>query len=651
MKTLNYRFLMFCIFIANLSSAQMVTVVKETRLPVPVITCADFELRDGLNYSAGWYGYNTSDTFSSPSMDNTYFRQSTALTSGAYLSSGLYPDNLSKFKGQCLCFDYKVIDDGLPGTSMAINPTLILFDGAAPQVSTIQAKFVANYTVTENSGWVHVCAPLEFSSGGNLPSNANGQWTNVTAAQWDALLVNAGSIGFTVDVGGPRSKASTIGVDNVCIQDCEDVGTGGTTPTQDGAYCCDDKNLVTNGNFEDSQSAFLSQYGVSNNPYPGEYQITSSAAAFGANIKDHSYCADPVQFANNKKFMLVNGKTQQPGSSSVIWTQSVSGLEKGKTYKFCANFKNMPQCTFDILPNINMEVNGIGDSGFSTISADPNNPCDWVTREFNFIATGTSVNLKIILDESGNGDGNDVAIDDIAVSKLTETDLSISVEHQGNPQKITASINTMNTSDDKLPGEKCDYYWFVSKVDSYPPVVLDFSTFAYGNNSGNSNGTSSWNLTTSFPDYAFSQNTMYIVGMYTPECDCYDKGFTYQLTYNNRPMGDDRMSEEQKQQIINIIRNGKPTEQFLDASKKNNPDHGLRMYPNPSQGNFNLSIQGNTLKDVQIYSVSGQPVFTQTYSEGTVQDEINISAFSTGIYFVKAKGTDGKEYNGKLIKE
>ncbi len=39
-------------------------------------------------------------------------------------------------------------------------------------------------------------------------------------------------------------------------------------------------------------------------------------------------------------FMEVNGKTQQSGSS-IIWEQTITGLEKGEEYKFCANFRDM----------------------------------------------------------------------------------------------------------------------------------------------------------------------------------------------------------------------------------------------------------------------------------------------------------------------
>src|SRR5690606_2927402 len=251
--------------------------------------------------------------------------------------------------------------------------------------------------------------------------------------------------------------------------------------------------------------------------------------------------------------LVVNGKTQQSGNS-VIWEQTISGLDPKGSYIFCANFKNMPQCTFDILPQVDIEVSVAGSSGFTTINTT-SNPCYCYLNSYIFTPSSSTVTLRIILDENGNGDGNDIAIDDISVTKLIDPELDITVQHQGNPQQITASINTIDTSDDKLHGNECDYYWFVAEVDSYNPLVINYSTFESGNASGNTINSSPWDLTTTFPGYVFNNNTMYIIGLYTPACDCYDEGFTYQLTYKNR--GGEGMTEAQKEHIIYLILNGK----------------------------------------------------------------------------------------------
>lgn len=631
MKLINYTIVFLCLAMINVSFGQ-------EKL------CTNFE--SGTN--EGWKEQDAITYIDGPGMDGTKYLEAMATSDSSYIFNGnSYPSDWKQFSGDCLCFDYKVIDDGFPPGILNINPQIILFDTPSPFNHTIKAVFTATITVTENSEWVRICAPIEPSNGQTLPGNANGQWGGVTPAQWNALLGNVGSVAFSVNVGGPRAKAEIIGVDNICIEKCENEPPVG----DDGAYCCDGENLVRNGNFEHGNMGFSSDYINNNAVYPGEYDVTNSAAAFGATVTDHSFCADPSQYANNNKFLVVNGKTQQ-GGNSVIWETTISGLNPKGKYKFCANFKNMPQCTFDILPNVNMEAVGSQSTGFSTISTNPNDPCHWITKDLDFIATGTSMTIRILLDETGNGDGNDLAIDDISVSELIDPELNISVLHQGNPQQITASINTIDPSDDYLHGKECDYSWYVAEVTSFPPLNIDMQTLEYGNSGGNSTpGNSPWNLTTTFPDYNFNQNQLYVIGMYTPACECYDEGFTYQLTFNNRPIGNEMMTEAQKQQIIYIILNGKPSGDLGTSSQRSNSESGLNVFPNPSRGNINLFLQDDTLQNVEIFSVTGQPVFTQTYIEGKVNDEIDISSFATGIYFIKAKGQDGKQYNAKVIKE
>lgn len=257
----------------------------------------------------------------------------------------------------------------------------------------------------------------------------------------------------------------------------------------------------------------------------------------------------------------------------------------------------------------------------------------------------------MILDETGNGDGNDLAIDDISVTELIDPNLSITVQHQGNPQQIIASINTISTADDQVPGADCENYWFVAEVTSFPPILVNGSTFASGNSVGNSLGSSPWNLTTTFPDYTFNQNTLYVIGMYTPACECYDEGFTYQLTLNNRPVGN-QMTEIQKQQIIRWILEG-----YNDGSTMGRPsdqigsESGLNLYPNPTNANINFSLSGDAIKSVEIFSVTGQSVFTKSYTDGKLEDTIDLSSFASGIYFIKASGNSEKQYTAKLLKK
>lgn len=122
-----------------------------------------------------------------------------------------------RFLHKCLCFDYYLVDDGDPLASNGINPTIYISDG----VNSI--AFVANVTVYEGvTGWVHVCAPIEFCTTAGLPSNADGTWTkpaSMSCSDFNTLLMNNTTIGFPTDFTSYQTEEMWI--DNVCIRDCE----------------------------------------------------------------------------------------------------------------------------------------------------------------------------------------------------------------------------------------------------------------------------------------------------------------------------------------------------------------------------------------------------------------------------------------------
>jgi hypothetical protein len=603
----------------------------------------------------GWIPLDNTLAISSPALDTTKYLEITDESGESWIYNQLsYSGDWTKCENGTLCYDFRLYKDHFPdstGTTGPKNPSISIYQGPDPFNATLRADFIAHQTVTENDYWVHLCAPLGLSNSGNLPANTDGQWkinigTGNSANDWDNLLLNVSGVAFITEFdpgnGIPDGEDEITGVDNICLQGCS------MTPSSEGAYCCDGENLVENGNFEAGNSGFFSSYLASSTVNPGEYDVTSSGSAFGATITDHSFCEDPVLYPNNDMYMVVNGKTQQPSPNSVIWAQAISGLEEGEEYKFCANFKNMPQCTFDILPNIAMV--GPGGAIVNQVINTGSGLCAWQNMELTFTAGSTTETVAIYLYETGNGDGNDVAIDDIAVFKIQNPDLSITVQHQGNPQVITASINTIDPSDDEIHGEDCDYFWFVAEVISYPPPVIDWSTFAFGNQTGTppGSGNNPWQLTTTFPGYGFNTNTLYMVGMYTPACDCYGEGFTYQLTYNNRLAGG-ILTEDQKQKIIDIILNGYDDLGISDDEPVQNDS--LKVYPNPAKNHFTISVLKATMSSIEILSISGIKVFSREMDKGTKEETIDVSNLTSGIYFINVTGENGRNYTAKLMKE
>ncbi|MCL7764872.1 T9SS type A sorting domain-containing protein [Polaribacter sp. Z014] len=417
-----------------------------------------------------------------------------------------------------------------------------------------------------------------------------------------------------------------------------------------GAYCCEAENLVDNANFEAGNTGFTSDYSQTATTFPGEYNVTNTAANFGTTVTDHSFCADPVTYASNNKYLLVNGKTQQ-ATSSTVWEQTLTGLEKGKTYKVCANFKNMPQCTFDILPEVTLEA-GSSNTMF-TVNMNPLDACAWQNETINFTATSNTETIKIILNETANGDGNDLAIDDIYVGELADPNLAITVEHDGLTKDIKGSLNSSGTTDDTLHGSCTEYHWYVAEITSYPSIVIDWNTFAHGNNTGSNLPPSAsvptatnWDLTTTFPGYTFSDNKMYIIGMYTPACECYDSGFTYQLTFNAKSDKKSGLTDSQQQAIIDAILNGlTPNKESISTEQR------ASVYPNPIEKNTVIRLQNDKIKSIKVMNITGGTIIDKKYGEDKNAEDLNFSKFANGIYIITTQGISGKTYTKKIIKQ
>ncbi len=67
----------------------------------------------------------------------------------------------------------------------------------------------------------------------------------------------------------------------------------------------------------------------------------------------------------------------------------------------------------------------------------------------------------------------------------------------------------------------------------------------------------------------------------------------------------------------------------------------LKVYPNPSNGNFNISFNTlpATVYEISIYNVLGQVVLNKTIqnTSGEMIYPVNLSAFGKGVYSVVLK--------------
>jgi len=298
-------------------------------------------------------------------------------------------------------------------------------------------------------------------------------------------------------------------------------------------------------------------------------------------------------------------------------------------------------------------------------------PCDWQTIEECFTSDSEAVTVRIHLNEEGLGDGNDLAIDDIAVQEKLSQNLAITVQHQGTDNEVTGSVNTLSTADDMLlVNDLCieendgnQYYWFVFELDSYPFTGL-FDNMVPGTFAWSSNQTgfsqqiggalpSTWNLTTNFPDYVFEDNKLYMVGMYVPTCcdSCYDEAWAYQLTLNvasARGTSTSGLSAAMKEEIKSMFIefNGESSiddeEELADDGQQIDP--AFRAYPNPSTDILYLS---NALVKYEVQDLSGKMVIIAKGSTNA----IDITELRSGMYVLNGITEEGKEQTIKFIKQ
>lgn len=77
------------------------------------------------------------------------------------------------------------------------------------------------------------------------------------------------------------------------------------------------------------------------------------------------------------------------------------------------------------------------------------------------------------------------------------------------------------------------------------------------------------------------------------------------------------------------------------------PTNGINIYPNPSTGIIHIALKGNELiQAVNLFDVNGQRFNTPVISNG-----IDLSEFSSGIYFMEVQFDSGKKGQIKVIKE
>ncbi|MBV6478799.1 MAG: hypothetical protein HGGPFJEG_01556 [Ignavibacteria bacterium] len=204
------------------------------------VTCAEFIpiCTDFDNRSTGpWLGRNVTITSPLPSPGSSglatdYYLRVKDESGGSFVyATAPYAGNwINSNLGKCICWDYRLFNDGNPSASTAVAPRIAILQGFNPSLPFVWgtnpvrgAVFVSNSTTTESGGWVNTCAPIELCcNGSTLPGNSQGQWQtypiNNSCSEWTALLNNVTHLYFPVDLTSFQTEL--MGWDNICIENC-----------------------------------------------------------------------------------------------------------------------------------------------------------------------------------------------------------------------------------------------------------------------------------------------------------------------------------------------------------------------------------------------------------------------------------------------
>ncbi|MEM9919615.1 MAG: T9SS type A sorting domain-containing protein [Bacteroidota bacterium] len=97
--------------------------------------------------------------------------------------------------------------------------------------------------------------------------------------------------------------------------------------------------------------------------------------------------------------------------------------------------------------------------------------------------------------------------------------------------------------------------------------------------------------------------------------------------------------------------NSQTSDNILNALTLQNPlGLAVDIYPNPAREFININLSGNSIRDIELYSISGQLMSKQS---GELSNKLTmpIHMFSPGIYFLTITDQMGTKHSHKLVIE
>ncbi len=167
------------------------------------------------------------------------------------------------------------------------------------------------------------------------------------------------------------------------------------------------QNLVINGNFENGNSGFTTQYSFGNVSNPGTYDIGTSPSSAPGAYGDWCNCGDHT--TGTGMMLIANGATF---ASWPVWEQVVH-VSPNKNYRFSYWGAEVDRNS-NSLPRLALKINGrpIGSSIFQKNS--PDNGGQWQNFSFTWNSGPSRTADLALYDLNADATWNDFAIDDIS---------------------------------------------------------------------------------------------------------------------------------------------------------------------------------------------------------------------------------------------
>jgi hypothetical protein len=236
-------------------------------------------------------------------------------------------------------------------------------------------------------------------------------WIVYGTAQSGSGVAPAGDSFFeTATVGGPNTTIIRWVVDGVQYQKTK--ASGGAeceTVTPEPVPC--GTNLIVNGDFENGNTGFTSQYIYKVDGPAGNELVPELTYGIGPDASTYHPLFDGL--GRSGKFMIVNGNED---FVRTVWAQSVN-VEAGKEYEFSVYVSNVYQAE---PANLRFTAN---DAVLGTFTPVIDGVSSWFnyTASYNAAFTGP-LEIKIFTDNLTLQFGNDFGLDDISFKQVCPTE-------------------------------------------------------------------------------------------------------------------------------------------------------------------------------------------------------------------------------------